>query len=104
MIKLTFCLRRRPDLSPEEFRELADAFDERVQRLRAEQDEKVRLLNRSRDEARSAFFNEVGEIILGIVREKGALVVIERRDVFLSAENIDITDEAITRVNDVANR
>lgn len=92
----------RPTLPPEEFRPLADEFDVRVERIRAEQDEKARELNRARDEARQAFFQEVAGIISGIVREKGAVVVIDRRDVFLSADRIDITDEAIERVNEQA--
>lgn len=91
---------KRAELDPEAFRELANAFDERVQQFRAEQDEKVRQLNRSRDEARSRFFRDVATIISGIVREKGAVVVVDRRDVFLSADSIDITDEAIRRVNE----
>lgn len=95
---------QRPDLDPEAFRDLADKFDAKVQRLRAEQDDKARQLTRTRDDARSAFLKEVGAIISVIVREKGALVVIDRRDVFLSAERIDITDEAIRRVNEVEGR
>lgn len=90
----------RPTMGADEFRVLADEFDERVERIRAEQDEKARLLNRSRDEARQKFFGDVAEIISEIVRDKGAVVVIDRRDVFLSADRIDITDEAIELVND----
>lgn len=95
---------KRAALSSDEFRKLADEFDQRVQRLRAEQDEKARQLTRTRDEARATFFNEVAVIISDIVREKGALVVIDRRDVFLSADRIDITDEAIQRVNEAEGR
>jgi len=90
---------RRATMDPQAFRELANAFDAKVQRFRKEQDEKVRALNRTRDEARAEFFNEVAAILSDIVREKGALVVIDRRDVFLSADRIDITDEAIERIN-----
>ncbi|MEM6386672.1 MAG: OmpH family outer membrane protein [Pseudomonadota bacterium] len=91
----------RANLPAEEFRTLADAFDERVQRLRVEQDEKARQLNRRREEVRGEFFNEVAAVLSDIVREKGAVVVIDRRDVVLSAEAIDITDEAISRINDM---
>ena len=91
---------QRSTLQAQEFRTLADEFDQRVQRIRQEQDEKARDLTRTRDEARAAFFKEVAAIISDIVREKGALVVIDRRDVFLSADRIDITDEAIQRVNE----
>lgn len=90
----------RGTLPAEEFRALADEFDQRVQQIRGQQDEKARDLNRQRDEARSVFFNEVAEILSEIVREKGALIVVDRRDVFLSADRIDITDEAIERVNE----
>ena len=90
---------QRAILAPAEFRLLADAFDTRVQRIRGEQDEKARALTRAQEEARSNFFQEVAGVISEIVRERGALVVLDRRDVFLSAESIDITDEAIARVN-----
>ena len=93
---------QRATLPADEFRGLADAFDERVQRLRSEQDEKARQLNRQGEEARAAFFNEIAVILSDIVREKGAVVVIDRRDVFLSADSIDITGEAIQRINQLA--
>lgn len=92
----------RPNTPAEEFRAMADEFDARVERIRTEQDEKARELNRARDDARQAFFQDVAGIISTIVREKGAVVVIDRRDVFLSADRIDITDEAIERVNEQA--
>ena len=90
---------QRATMDPVAFRQLADEFDQRVQTIRAEQDEKVRQLGRLRDEARAEFFNEIGTILSEIVREKGALVVLDRRQVILSADRIDITDEAILRVN-----
>lgn len=90
---------KRASMPVDEFRALADEFDRRVQRIRLEQDEKARLLTRAQDEARGKFFQDVAEIISEIVRERGALVVLDRRDVFLSSEQIDITDQAIARVN-----
>lgn len=92
----------RPEMDAKEFRVLADEFDERVERIRSEQDEKARDLNRARDLARQAFFQQVAGIISQIVVEKGAVVVIDRRNVFLSADRIDVTDEAIARVNELA--
>lgn len=92
----------RPETAPEDFRALADEFDARVERIRTEQDAKARDLNRLRDEARQEFFQDVAGIISEIVRERGALVVLDRRDVFLSADRIDITDEAIERVNEAS--
>ena len=91
---------KRAELPPEEFRALANAFDERVQKLRAEQDEKGRQLSRLREEAQGQFLRDNAGIISEIVRARGALLVIDRRDVFLSADSIDITDEAIRRINE----
>lgn len=90
---------RRPTLSPEEFTALADEFDARVQQIRAEQDEKAQELTRAQAAASQALFGQVGNVVAEIVRERGALVVIDRRNVLLSAEQIDITDEAIERLN-----
>lgn len=91
---------RRTEVTPEEFSALANAFDEKVRRLREEQDTKSRALAISREEARQAFFGDVGGILSAIARERGAVVMLERRQVFLSVDLIDVTDEAIQRVND----
>ena len=90
---------RRQTASPDEFQSLADAFDEKVQRIREEQDAKARALGRAREEAEQAFFQQIASILSQIVRERGALVILERRDIFLSADRIDITEEAIRRIN-----
>jgi len=90
----------RAELPADEFRALANAFDDRVQTLRAAQDEKERDLNRAQEEARNAVVRESAAVISEIVRQRGALLVIDRRNVFLSAGSIDITDEAIRRINE----
>ncbi len=94
---------QRPSLTPEEFRALADAFNDDVSRIRAEQDEKARAVARAQEEAQQQFLSQAAGIISDIVREEGALIVLDRRDVFLSADRIDITDEAIARINAVFN-
>jgi Skp family chaperone for outer membrane proteins len=90
---------RRGMMSPDEFRPLADAFDEKVQRFRTEQDEKERALADLREEGRQRFFRLAVPILSEIVRERGALVLLDRRDVFLSADSIDITEEAVARID-----
>lgn len=89
----------RPTLSLEEFQALANAFDEKVQQIRIEQDAKSRELQAKTEERRQQFFTQIVPILGQIVRERGALVIMNRRDVFLSADSIDITDEAISRIN-----
>lgn len=90
----------RAELSAEEFRELADAFDAKVQRLRSEQDAKERELERRQDADRQLFINQIGPILGALAQERRALVVLDRRAVFLVSDTVDVTDEMIERVND----
>ncbi len=92
---------RRAALTPAEFRDLADAFHEKVQGIRAAQDAKARELQRMQEEERQSFLRQITPVLAEIVRERGAVLVVDRRSVILSAESIDITDEAIERINEV---
>ncbi len=90
---------RRPELPVDEFRALADAFDAKVQSIRVAQDAKARELQRYRDEERQLFLRRISPVLAEIVRERGAVIVLDRRSVLLSAEAIDVTDQAIARIN-----
>lgn len=90
---------RRSKLPPAEFRALADAFDEKVQRIREEQDAKGRAFAGRTDEVRRVFLAAAQPVLGELMREAGAAVLVERRSVFLSADAIDITDEAITQID-----
>lgn len=92
----------RPTMNPTEFRNLADEFDQKVQGIRAAQDAKQRELQQARDAQSQTFIADVAPILSAIGRERGALVILERRSVFLSADTIDITEEAIARINAAA--
>ncbi len=90
---------QRATLDPAEFRKLADAFDKKVQRIRAEQDAKQAELQKLRDAERTSFFSDVTPFLTRIAREHEAVVVMDRRNVLFSASSIDITDEAIRQIN-----
>lgn len=89
----------RPTLSVDEFRSLADAFDEKVDRIRREQDAKAREVQDVRDGGQQEFFNRIGAVLLSLVRQRNAAILLDRRTVFLSAEAVDITDDAIARID-----
>ncbi len=89
----------RATLDPETFRKRAAAFDEKVVAIRKQQDEKARDLVRQRETAREDFYRRILPILTDIVRERGAVAVMESRAVILSADRIDITDEAIARID-----
>lgn len=90
----------RPELENDAFRELADAFDEKVQRIRAEQEAKAEALAQVRESGQERFLSQLAPILSEILRERGALILLDRRNVVLSADAIDITDDAIGRVNE----
>ena len=90
---------KRSQMQPTEFRALADEFDARVQRIRAEQDAKQRALQAKREAERQNFIDVIAPILTSIGRERGAIVILERRSVVLSADSADITDEVIARIN-----
>jgi Skp family chaperone for outer membrane proteins len=90
---------QRADLSLQDFRVLADAFDVRVTRLRAEQEAKARALQRRRDLERQSFFAAALPVLAEIVKEAGAVAILDRSSLFLAAEEIDITELAIRRMD-----
>jgi len=89
----------RDTLDPADFRERANAFDEKVQQLRREQDEKARTLGQRSEEARRALLSAAQPVLSQLMLESGAVAVLDRRAVLLSADTVDITDQAIARVN-----
>ncbi|MDX2484175.1 MAG: OmpH family outer membrane protein [Pseudodonghicola sp.] len=90
---------RRAEIEPDSFRTLADAFDEKVQSIRKAQDAKARALNQRADKARVEFLNTARPVLEALMRESGAGVILERKNVFLSANATDITDLAISRID-----
>lgn len=91
---------QRATLEPAAFRALADAFDTKVQDTRAAQDTKLRAINEEVETAREAFLASAGPVLEQLMREAGAAVIIERRFVFVSVSAVEITEEAILRIND----
>ncbi len=90
---------KRAELAPEDFRPLAQAFDEKVQSHRDGQRAKLDALARRSEESRQTFYALAQPVLIELMRETGAAVVLERANVFLSADTSDITDEAIARIN-----
>ncbi len=89
----------RSTLSAEEFAARAEAFDAKVVRIRTEQDAKASRLTDGREADRKAFL-EVAVPVLGeILGDTGATAILDKGLVILSLSAVDVTDEAIARVN-----
>ena len=90
---------RRPNLPPEEFRALAEEFDLKVEGIRNAQDAKARALNLEADTARETFFATALPALAGLMQERGAVAILDRKAVLASFDVIDVTDAAITRID-----
>jgi Skp family chaperone for outer membrane proteins len=92
---------RRATTDPEAFRALAQAFDQKVQETRTTQEAKFVEITTARDEARRAFRQTSIPILEQIMAETGAAAILEQSTVLLSADAIDVTDLAITRIDTI---
>ena len=90
---------RRASLPPEEFRALAEAFDEKVKGIRSARDAKARDLTARRDAQQKRFLDTAVPILAQIMQELSADAIVDRSVVILSFDRIDITDLAISRID-----
>jgi Skp family chaperone for outer membrane proteins len=90
---------RRPEMTPEEFRAEADAFDDKVQEVRRARDAKNIELQADDAENRATFEDRVQGVIANLMIERGAVIVLEQRTVVMSVRAANITDDVIVRVD-----
>ena len=90
---------RRPDMDPQEFRAEAEIFDQKVQEIRRERDQKEAELQQRRTEIQTRFFEETRPLVGRLMVERGALAVVDSRSVVVAVRAADITDEAIALVD-----
>ncbi|MFT5649210.1 MAG: Skp family chaperone for outer membrane protein [Yoonia sp.] len=91
---------RRPTLAPEVFRAQAAEFDVRVQGIRRTRDAAIATFEADRDAAPRQFLELVRNVLGELMLERGAVAVLDQRIVFLSLSTVDITQDAIVRIDD----
>lgn len=91
---------RRPTMTPEAFRAEAEDFDARVQDIRRARDAKENELQQARADGRVLFFDEARPIVGKLMIDRGAVVVLDSRSVFVAVRSADITDAAIAVIDD----
>ncbi|MFN4201466.1 MAG: OmpH family outer membrane protein [Tabrizicola sp.] len=89
----------RATLDAEDFSARAAAFDAKVERIREEQDAKARRLTERRDQDRKAFLEVVVPVLGALLGDRGATAILDKSQVIISLSAVDVTDEAIARVN-----
>ena len=90
---------RRGTLPSDTFRAESEAFNVKVEGIRKAQDAKSRAITRGRDEDRQKFLQAAAPILAQLLREHGAVVVLDQSQVVLSLDRIDITAEAVQRLD-----
>lgn len=93
---------QRAMLEVAEFQALAEAFNTKAVALRAAQLGKARALEQRFEAQRQGFFQALVPILGAIMQETGAAVILEDKAVILSLGRIDITGEAIRRMDAAA--
>ena len=91
---------KRATLPAKDFRTLAEAFDRKVEGIRAAQDQKSRDVSRERDADQKRFSELAFPILAEMMRSLGADALLDQSAVVLSLDRIDVTDEAIGRLNE----
>ncbi|MTH80073.1 OmpH family outer membrane protein [Paracoccus aestuariivivens] len=89
----------RGTLPADEFRKRADEFDKRVVEVRRQRDSVGRELQEHVDEERAAFFRAALPELAQVMKERGAVVVLDQRAIFVSAQTADITAVMIERLD-----
>jgi Skp family chaperone for outer membrane proteins len=89
----------RGEVEPEEFRALADAFDEEVIRARREQDERATAVALEFEQRRRQFYAEVAPLLVGILSRYEAHAIFDESAVLLADQSLNITDAVIAEID-----
>lgn len=90
---------QRAEMAADVFRTEAEAFDEKAQGIRRAQDAKVRALEDTLAQGRDQFLEVTRPILGQLMVDRGAFAILDRRSVLLSLGSIDVTDDAIARID-----
>lgn len=91
----------RGDLSPEAFRERVRAFEQQVFSNREFSERENRRLQQVLSRASGLLRERATAVLATIMRERGAEVLLDSTQIVLSADRLDITDEAIRRLDEI---
>lgn len=89
----------RARLDAEEFRALADAFDERVVTARRDQDARAAALAQEFDAGRRRFYAEVAPLLVRLMDRYGAQAILDENTVLMAAQELNITEAVIAEID-----
>jgi len=89
----------RDELIASEFEKLAIEFDAKVVAVRKDHQDKSETLAVELDKLRQSFFGGIVPIVAQIMKERGASLVFEQRNVLFTGPDVDVTQEVIDRLD-----
>ena len=89
----------RASLSTEEFRARADAFDARVEEIRTERAQISQQLARWSEGEAQRFYDAALPILVDMMNDEGVLALLRPETVILGSDALDLTSEAIARLD-----
>ena len=86
-------------MAPEAFEVKRIEYEKKVQNYNIERQNKLMSIDTLLAESRNQVLDALKPILEEISNEKGITILLEKNSVLLSAENMDITDEAMKKLN-----
>ena len=86
-------------IAPEAFELKAKDYEKKLQEYQSDKQNKLRKLEGVLQKARNTILEKVKPILEDISKELGVTVILEKNSVLLSANNMDITDNVIKKLN-----
>ncbi len=90
----------RAEMSLEEFRAAANAFDLQAEEVRRTQSEKRQRLAQFEESERRRFFSEISSVLQEVLEAEGGQILIDARAVIIARIDVDMTDQAIKAMDD----
>ena len=86
-------------IAPEAFELKAKDYEKKLQEYQTDKQNKLRKLEGILQKARNEILDKVKPILEDLSKEFGVTVILEKNSVLLSANNMDITDDVIKKLN-----
>ena len=86
-------------VAPEAFELKVKDYEKKLQNYQTDKQDKLRKLDGILQKARNEILEEVKPILEQISRDIGVTIILEKNSVLLSADNMDITNEVIKKLN-----
>ena len=86
-------------IAPEAFELKAKDYEKKLQNYQIDKQEKLRKLESVLQNARNEILENVKPILENLSKELGVTVILEKNSVLLSANNMDITENVIKKLN-----